>query len=752
MIRSKNIFFAISALIFAAASAAHAQESDYDSRRQSAVATNDPTAVTAEMADELRARMVAAGTVSVAALVVNDDADDGIAVLRKPDGMVAVRAGSLFTTAVNGANVESKVVGVTARGVEIETPSRARNTLVPCGSARARNDLTRRREDAKMGAAHETLAIVECNGLEIDALLRMLADQTGENYSASASAARETVTLLLRDVPAAVAVEEACRISGLWFRKDPATGVTRITTMREYEENISAFQGDETEVFTLLYPNVFEVANVLQGIWPERVSVMLGGDSGNEDAREMSGRFERFNMISSGSDSGLLQSGSGTSTGGGYNSYGGAYSSYGGYGGGGRITRPDAYGNPDTARRRDAFNGLSYDDAKAINRLASGGATNASEIARYSVRPADIFVTASPRNNILVVRTADSKALEEIRQLVRRLDVPTPMVLLEVRVLQLNLDKDFTSSFEFQKTGARNVNGNRYDGAISFPGANPLAAAADLSSLSFFAVSDDIAIRMQLLEKNGRIKTLATPTLLTANNEVSRLFIGEERPMIRNVTGQIVVNDNSIVTSPTTEIEFRPVGNMLLITPSINADRTVTLRLLQENSKIIPNGATIPVFGASGAGSSNNNGALATYPVDVISSRSISGTFIAKDQLTVAAGGLIEEEERIIESKVPVLGSIPLIGFFFRSKEVVKTRSELVVLIKPHVISTPQEGETISRRVIEGLSAHPARDGRPSMGVYKDVPANTNAVDKADSGNAAVDSITESINAIFLNR
>ena len=730
MIRSKNFFFASFAcasfaLILAASSAARAQ-------------ANDPTAVTAEMADELRARMVAAGTVSVAALVVNDGADDGIAVLRKPDGMVAVRAGSLFTTAVNGANVESKVVGVTARGVEIETPSRVQNTLVPCGSARARNVAGR-----QAAAASEALAIVECNGLEIDALLRMLADQTGENYSASASAARETVTLLLRDVPAAVAVEEACRISGLWFRKDPATGVTRITTMKEYEENISAFQGDETEVFTLLYPNVFEVATVLQGIWPERVSVMLGGDSGNEDAREMSGRFERFNMISSGSDSGLLQSGSGTSTGGGI-SYGGGYggyNSYGGYGGGGRTTRPDAYGNPDAARRRDAFNGLSYDDAKAINRLASGGATNASEIARYSVRPADIFVTASPRNNILVVRTSDSKALEEIRQLVRRLDVPTPMVLLEVRVLQLNLDKDFTSSFEFQKTGARNVNGNRYDGAISFPGANPLAAAADLSSLSFFAVSDDIAIRMQLLEKNGRIKTLATPTLLTANNEVSRLFIGEERPMIRNVTGQIVVNDNSIVTSPTTEIEFRPVGNMLLITPSINADRTVTLRLLQENSKIIPNGATIPVFGATATSSSNNNGALATYPVDVISSRSISGTFIAKDQLTVAAGGLIEEEERIIESKVPVLGSIPLLGFFFRSKEVVKTRSELVVLIKPHVISTPQEGETISRRVIEGLSAHPARDGRPSLGVYKDVP--TNAVDNA------VDSITESLNAIL---
>ena len=100
-------------------------------------------------------------------------------------------------------------------------------------------------------------------------------------------------------------------------------------------------------------------------------------------------------------------------------------------------------------------------------------------------------------------------------------------------------------------------------------------------------------------------------------------------------------------------------------------------------------------------------------------SRSLTGTFVAKDGMTVMAGGLVKETEGETYWRTPVLGSIPLVGWLFRGTEKVKKRTELVILIKPHVILTPMEGGKISADLMKVLSAHPAADGRDSMGVHK---------------------------------
>jgi len=85
----------------------------------------------------------------------------------------------------------------------------------------------------------------------------------------------------------------------------------------------------------------------------------------------------------------------------------------------------------------------------------------------------------------------------------------------------------------------------------------------------------------------------------------------------------------------------------------------------------------------------------------------------------VMAGGLMKETEGETYWRTPVLGSIPLLGWLFRGTEKVKQRTELIILIKPHVILTPMEGGKISADLMKVLSAHPAADGRDSMGVHK---------------------------------
>ncbi len=679
----------------------------------------DPTVTPQAMADTLRQQLAEIRALRVKALVVGED-DTGIALLSTEDGRTlgggqqeaaVVRPGSTVQMDYNGTPVRMLIQSVSSEGVRIETPSLDEQVLV-AGSFKPLPPPPRSAKNTRY------LRYIEAKDLSLDTTLKLIADQSDANLSVSDKAAQERVSVFLRNVTVAVAVEEICRSKNLWFRTDETSGIIRISTMEEYEKGLSSFREEVSETFTLLYPNVFEVASAIYGLYPDRVMLSMGDDNmDDQDTRDITRRLQRFSVLASGSSSGLLNNNIGGGSINSVGSYGGGYSSYGGYGGYSSRNNILMLGPNGTYdfRPRETYSQLTADDAKLLELSRLSGQTALEQTAQnLRENNATIFVTASKRNNMLIVRTSDPKIMSEIRALVHRLDIPTPMVLLEVRILQLAINDDFTSSFEYAFHKDYSIGGEDVAFRAGFPGLDPLIAAPNTDAMTFQFVSDVLSARIQLLAKEGRVKTMATPSLLIANNEVSRLFIGEERPMVRNITSETVVNQETVVTVPQTEMQYQPVGTMLLITPSINADRTVSLRLLQENSKILKGDATIPIVTA--------NGEVQNVAIDVISSRSISGTFIAKDEMVVAAGGLIEEEDSYHESKVPLLGDIPFLGWLFKSKTKTKLRSEMIILIKPHVIVTPSESEAISQRFLQGAAEHPAIDGRPSLDVLRPIP------------------------------
>ena len=144
---------------------------------------------------------------------------------------------------------------------------------------------------------------------------------------------------------------------------------------------------------------------------------------------------------------------------------------------------------------------------------------------------------------------------------------------------------------------------------------------------------------------------------------------------------------------PVTEI--RNVGNTLQIMPKINANGTVTLMIQQDSSTILPASSSIPVVVGS---------TVQRFNVDSVKTSNIQGTVVAKDGLTVAIGGLIDSTESEEEQKVPLLGDIPLVGELFKRKAKTKGKRELLLLITPHIIATPQEAEDLTRDAIEPIS------------------------------------------------
>ena len=674
----------------------------------SAAVAADPTQADVRMQDSLKAQLDAVRAVELKGAVIAGDRG-GVALLAAPErAPVLVRADSQFVVTIAGLPLKVVVKDVAPGGVEIEAPSLGKAvhlaTLLGTGAPPA-------------APVRGALRHVEFHDVPLADALRMLAEQSGNNYSCSAAAGQTPVSVSLRWVSAQTAVEELCKTHGLWFRRDELSGIVRVMTMAEFERDLVSFHEEKDEVFTLLYPNVLEVAAAIRDLYGDRVRLSLGR-APDDESDDLQSRFERFDLIDSRS-SGLSE----------LEGLAGAEGSrttvISGDSGVVWTSNGAAATNSAAGRFRDLTPAMAE---KVQQALAAGTSSNGADqvVAAYQDQPANIFVTVSRRNNMVIVRTSDEHALTAIRELIRRLDVPTPTVLLEVKILSLDLDDGFQSNFDYQFGGVVSGGGTAAQTLGEFTSGEIAPAAAGTmtpggtglqsGTMTFQVVNEYFRARMQLLESKGRVKTLATPMLLTANNEVSRLFLGEERPRVRDISSQTITMDNASAIAPDTDFDYVPVGTTLLLTPNINSDRTVTLRMLQENSSIATGGATVPVVVTS-----SNQTSVQNVPIDVVSSRSISGTFVAKDNMAVAVGGLIQETVSNEREQVPLLGKIPVLGALFRRTTTSKSRQELIVVVRPHIINTPSEGESISRELLKDLSIHPAApEAKPSLGTFKE--------------------------------
>ncbi len=343
--------------------------------------------------------------------------------------------------------------------------------------------------------------------------------------------------------------------------------------------------------------------------------------------------------------------------------------------------------------------------------------------------------------------------MRQIADLIQDIDIPTPMVLLEVKVMEILLRDGFTSVFDYQFTDGNTVAGGYTNGDIlppvgdlatgdarrfsrlapSVPGApgvndvppgaifdpvtNALVASSTLTGTPgnalFQIVSDNFRARIQMLETKNCVTTLASPLLMTANNEVSRLFVGNETPINRSFDGggAVASGGGIATTGASTAIEFVPVGTTLLITPSINADRTVTLRIVQNRSNIRENGASVQIPNAAGG--------FTRQEVDTVESKIFTGTVVAKDGMTLALGGLIDEAVTDQRDMVPVLGKLPVIGIAFRDQITGRERRELVLTIRPYIFNCASEATLPSAVVIDQHSLHPnAPEAAGTLGTF----------------------------------
>ncbi len=553
----------------------------------------------------------------------------------------------------------------------------------------------------------------------VNAPLVRVAEAIGEHLNAnivvSSVVADRTVTLTIRNINLENALQAIAVSQGLVSRKDRDSELYILASPEDVRRDVSALRSNRTEVFTLLYPNATDVVRTIGEVFGDRVVVAEDDNTIDETLDDLEDRFKRFDLIEERSR-GLIGSIGGT------NVRSTSSSTESSRRDRQRFSRDNNIARPRRLQADEDLPELTADEAQRVIEAMRGDRDAENVARRIANRNALTYVTAIQRLNKIVVRSGDPKILEEIASVIRRLDVPTPLVLLEVRVLRVDLSDGLETGFDFAFQSG-DLSGAFSQGEIGAPSGGSLLPGGTGVSASagiFQVVSSNFAARLELLQTKGRVTSLATPILLTANNEVSRIFSGEQIPIVVGFTEpQVITGEGATTTLASTPVtELRDVGTDLLITANINADRTVTLRLLQETSTVNEDGATILV--PTGTSFINES-------IDTVASQSASGTIVARDGMLLAFGGLIEETETDTRQQLPILGDLPLVGFLFRRESSEIRRSELVVLVRPYVMNTPVEGDAISRNLLDSLSIHPYRPGeggsegtKDDWGVFRD--------------------------------
>jgi len=306
-------------------------------------------------------------------------------------------------------------------------------------------------------------------------------------------------------------------------------------------------------------------------------------------------------------------------------------------------------------------------------------------------------IAVDDRTNTLLVQDT-AERLQDIRRMVRTLDVPIKQVLIESRIVVVNDDFSRDLGVRLGLTayhesgtgeGATVVSGTgggtdtMIDSIIDNLGTTgqvtpvevpalgdrynvnvPIADAAGRFSLAVLERDYLVDLELTALEAEGRGEIVSTPRVITANQKEARIEQGVEIPYQQSAS------------SGATTVQFKKAVLSLEVTPQITPDNNIIMDLRVHKDSV---GEVISTGGLGGT-------------VPSIDTRAVETQVLVEDGQTVVLGGIYETERRETINKVPFLGDIPVVGFFFRSKEMRNDKSELLIFVTPRIL---EEGSTI---------------------------------------------------------
>lgn len=359
-----------------------------------------------------------------------------------------------------------------------------------------------------------------------------------------------------------------------------------------------------------------------------------------------------------------------------------------------------------------------------------------------------IKVTCDEASNKLVI-TSSLRDYAQLRNVIDQLDMPRRQVFIEAVIMDVNVDRSTEIGLGYHGGTSFDMGGDQgffYGG--NNPGQSMLGVPANLEALALGLRGPEIegssdllgtgvsipalGVVLHALARDGDSNVLATPHILATDNVPAEISIGQNIPLQTNVGGAAGLANLAGMAGPTGQAAGaglgtligglggfqaprQDVGTKIKVVPHLNDSDQVRLELTEE---------------ISDAGAAQ--GALGAVPIN---KRTANTTLIVRDQQTVVIGGLVRDAVIHGESKIPILGDIPVLGFLFRQSKKQTTKTNLLLVLTPYVIRDQDDLRAIFERKMqerqefidryfvfnEGAAWEPPRDFSRANGLVEEI-------------------------------
>ncbi len=313
----------------------------------------------------------------------------------------------------------------------------------------------------------------------------------------------------------------------------------------------------------------------------------------------------------------------------------------------------------------------------------------------------EIFITSDEATNSLII-VATPHDYEVLKQVIAKLDIPRRQVFVEAVLLEVTYNQSMEAGVSmhgasplehegmvfsgtgFSDTSSISLLSSLLSGGGSLALPNGITVGALAQPLEVPGTDGQVVIPsagmvVRLLSSSSNVNVLSTPTLLTTDNEEASIEVGQKIPV---PTGQTVSTGGFSNIS----ISRESVGIKLQVVPQINESDNIRMEIFTEISGAVssPLGIDVNTLGVT------------------TSIKTAETTVIVKDSQTIVIGGLMEDRQDQSESRIPLLGDIPVLGWLFKSGRRSQNKTNLIIMLTPHIVRSESDIIRVKGHLIEG--------------------------------------------------
>jgi general secretion pathway protein D len=307
-----------------------------------------------------------------------------------------------------------------------------------------------------------------------------------------------------------------------------------------------------------------------------------------------------------------------------------------------------------------------------------------------AVPEGEINIVVDETNNALVIR-AYVRDYKSILETIKKLDLYPKQVLIEVMLAEITLDDSTQFGIEWSRFLTHGVTEEKAQEIVV--GARPPADAFSQAltaygiRYSIVELGGRISAAIKAAATRGRLNVISSPNILASNNKEAKIQIGTSQPILTSTySGTTAITGTAGVIEGT--IEYKDVGIILTVTPRISDGGLVTLEIAIEDSKV----------------DTTALGTLSNIPV--FKKKTAKTVLSVLESQMIVIGGLIEDSKNVRKTGIPLLSRIPILGGLFGTQEYTIGKTELILLMTPHIITDHTQSNAVTREFrekVEGI-------------------------------------------------